>query len=92
MKAARKTEEKRLAVYCIHCEMWFDTKKGWQAKQGAPPFAIPLCPCCSAPLMQIDYDEFIQNNQKQGRLDEVMTWEYPHGSIWKQANLAGGTQ
>jgi hypothetical protein len=62
--------------------MWFDTKKGWQAKKS--PFGIPICPCCSAPLMQLDYDDFIKENEKQGRLDEVMTWEYPTGAHWKK--------
>lgn len=74
-------KSRRLAVYCIHCEMWFDTKRGWRAKKS--PFGTPICPCCTAPLMQLDYDDFIKNNREKGRLDEVLTWEYPHGGFWK---------
>lgn len=73
----------RLAVYCTHCRMWFDTAKGWQAIK-IPPYGIPGCPCCGAPLMQVDHDEFIKINRERNRLDEVMTWEYPRGSFWKE--------
>jgi len=76
-----KTERK--AVYCIHCKMWFDTKKGWQAKRAPAPFNIPVCPCCGAPLMEVSYKNFIRQNTEQGRLDEVLTWEYPNGDYWK---------
>jgi NAD-dependent SIR2 family protein deacetylase len=83
--AKAQDESDRLAIYCTHCRMWFDTKKGWQAKQAPQPFSIPICPCCGAPLMELDYDQFIRNNEKQGRLDEVMTWEYPNGSFWNNS-------
>jgi len=72
--------KERLAVYCTHCRMWFDTAKGWQAQQG--PFGIPACPCCGAPLMEMGYNEFKKNNKDRDRLNEVMTWEYPNGSYW----------
>ena len=74
-----KIKPERLAVYCIQRKMWFDTKKGWQAKHTTPP----SCPVCGALLMQIEYDNFIQENKQRGRLDEVMTWEYPDGKYWK---------
>lgn len=75
----RGPKSERLAVYCVACKMWFDTKKGWQAKQAI----CPSCPACGAPLMQMAYKEFIAENKKQGRLDEVRTWEYPDGEYWK---------
>jgi NAD-dependent SIR2 family protein deacetylase len=81
-------DKQRLAVYCIRCDMWFDTKKGWQAKKSPPPYAVPICPSCAAPLMQLDYDEFIKHNREQGRLETVMTWEYPHGELWKKREAA----
>jgi hypothetical protein len=81
-------ENERMAVYCIHCEMWFDTKKGWQAKKSV--FGTPTCPLCSAPLLQLDYNDFIKQNHEQGRLEEVMTWEYPHGAYWKTKGTDNG--
>ena len=69
----------RLAVYCIQCKMWFDTKKGWQSRKTQPP----TCAVCGALLMQLEYNDFIKSNRKFGRLDEVMTWEYPDGEYWK---------
>ena len=79
-------KERRLAVYCLNCQMWFDTKKGWQAKTSGNGIT-PLCPCCKCVLMQIDYKIFIDQNKKEGRLDEVMTWEYPDGSFWHKEKL-----
>lgn len=48
------------------------------------PPGIPICPACGAPLFEIDAEEFYENNRKQGRLEEVMTWEWPNGSFWKK--------
>jgi NAD-dependent SIR2 family protein deacetylase len=84
-----EVKSERLAVYCTHCQMWFDTDKGWQAKKAPAPFNIPVCPCCGAPLLQMEYDDFIQNNKEHGRLEEVMTWEYPDGSFWAN-RIRGG--
>lgn len=81
--------DERLAVFCTHCKMWFDTAKGWQAKSAPRPFSIPVCPCCGAPLMELEYDKFIQQNKE--RIDEVMTWEYPNGSFWREANHVQNT-
>ena len=68
-------------IYCTHCEMWFDTKNGWKAKQ---TFPIPSCPACGAPLMRIESEKFYEENRKQGRMDEVKTWEWPNGSYWNR--------
>lgn len=73
----------RKAVYCIRCRMWFDTAKGWRANRGM--LGLPSCPCCGAPLMELPYEDFVKQNREQNRLDEVMTWEYPDGAIWKEA-------
>ena len=77
-------KETRLAVYCTNCKMWFDTKKGWPVGKNPLGLVTPVCACCSAPLMQVDYKKFIDQNKKEGRLEEVMTWEYPHGSFWEK--------
>ena len=39
-KERRKTQRK--AVYCVNCEMWFDTHKGWQAKKAEGPIPLPM--------------------------------------------------
>jgi hypothetical protein len=38
----------------------------------------------------MEYDDFIQNNKEQGRLEEIMTWEYPDGSFWTDRIIRGG--
>jgi hypothetical protein len=48
---------------------------------------IPSCPACGAPLFEIEAEKFYQENEKAGRLEEVMTWEWPNGSFWKKAVL-----
>ena len=80
--------EQRLAVYCGKCEMWFDTKKGWRAAKHPLGLITPVCPCCGFVLFQVDYYEFIERNKKEGRLDEVMTWEYPDGELWRKRRSA----
>lgn len=72
--------EEELVIYCSRCEMWFDTKNGWKTHRSKS--GLPLCPNCLAPLFQIESDEFYKNNSE--RLDLVMTWEWPNGSLWKE--------
>ena len=50
---------------------------------------IPICPACSAPLFEIESDKFYAENEKNGRLKEVMTWEWPNGSFWKKGEHHG---
>ena len=70
----------KLVIYCTHCPMWFDTKNGWKANRMFT--GIPACPACGAPLTQIESEKFYEANRKQGRMDEVKTWEWPYGSHW----------
>lgn len=74
---------KNKVIYCTHCQMWFDTKNGWLAKKDDFGAGIPVCAACGAPLFEIEAEKFYEANRKAGRLEEVMTWEWPNGSFWK---------
>ncbi|MFA5313677.1 MAG: hypothetical protein WC375_10260 [Methanomassiliicoccales archaeon] len=74
--------EKSKVIYCADCEMWFDTKNGWKALK-AEGIGIPVCPACGSVLMEADAEGFYESNRLAGRLEEVKTWEWPNGSIWK---------
>ena len=80
--AAKLNADGKLVIYCSRCKMWFDTKNGWHADRF--PTGIRSCQACGAPLLQIESKEFYKENEQRGRMDEVMTWEWPDGSFWKK--------
>jgi hypothetical protein len=63
-------------------------KKGWRAAKNPLGLITPVCPCCGYVLYQVNYDDFIERNKKEGRLKEVMTWEYPDGELWKKRGIS----
>jgi hypothetical protein len=71
-----------MVIYCSHCQMWFDCKNGWYARRDI--HGMPRCPACGAGLFEISAKRFYENNRNSGRLEEVMTWEWPGGAFWKK--------
>jgi hypothetical protein len=81
-----------MAVYCTSCPMWFNTGKGWYAKETLS--GLPLCPACGSVLMQLPIPLFIKRNKEQGekRMKLIKTWEWPNGSYWKGSKAKPATE